>query len=187
VSFCAAGSAFAANATSCGTAGYFATITSVNVTPTNPVKGQPVALPSAGTISAAVANGVSSLVVKLDGVSVAMVFGCSANGWEVRLGLCCCNNAVLLLSCLPASSLPQVQLFTHAGTTCGNTQISFPLGFGSATLDGLSCPVAAGGAIAPGMTLTLPSAAPSGTYEVTIDAKDNSSNEVYCLQVTFVL
>lgn len=88
---------------------------------------------------------------------------------------------------LSVSRRSQVQLFTHAGTTCGNTQITFPLDFGTATLDGLVCPAAAGSAISPGMTLTLPTAAPSGTYDVTIDAKDNSSNEIYCLQAVFDL
>lgn len=65
----AASSAFANNATSCGTAGYNAKITSVSVTPATPVKGQPVALTSSGSLTAAVSNGVSELVVKLDGVS----------------------------------------------------------------------------------------------------------------------
>lgn len=81
----------------------------------------------------------------------------------------------------------QVKLFTHAGTTCGETTINFPLNFGTATLNGLPCPVAAGGSIAPGMNLTLPTSAPAGNYDLTIDAKDANSNEVYCLEVTFAL
>jgi len=80
-----------------------------------------------------------------------------------------------------------VNLFSHAGTTCGNTTVTFPLGFGAATLVGLQCPTTASSPIKPGMSIVLPDAAPPGNYVVKVDAKDGSSNEVYCMQASFAL
>lgn len=62
---------------------------------------------------------------------------------------------------LPFLLLHQVPLFNHQGLTCGESVVQLPLGVGTVTIDGLACPIAAGGKMALNVGLTLPAAVPS--------------------------
>ncbi|KAA0148110.1 hypothetical protein FNF29_06905 [Cafeteria roenbergensis] len=137
----------ASGGSNCGTAGYEASISTVTLSPLQPIKGQPATLNATGTLNAAITGGAATLTVQLEGVN----------------------------------------LFSHAANTCGATTINFPLNFGSATINGIACPASAGASIAPGMSIVLPAAAPSGQYTVKIDSQDTTSKEVFCIQADFTL
>ena len=82
---------------------------------------------------------------------------------------------------------PQAQLFSHSGKVCGNDKINLPLGFGTIVYNGVTCPTTAGGALNIGLAVTLPSAVPSGTYDVKVSGTDQSGAALYCMDANFSL
>lgn len=84
-------------------------------------------------------------------------------------------------------SLDGGQIFSTPTNTCGTTSVPLPLGLGTVTVDSLTCPTTAGGAISMGVAVTLPSIAPSGSYDVHLTANDQSGALAYCVDVQFNL
>lgn len=72
----------------------------------------------------------------------------------------------------------------HTGDACGQSTFSLPLGFGSITINGAACPVAAG-AFGLGFELTLPTAAPAGNYQVQFTGADQNSASLFCIDTKF--
>uniref|UniRef100_A0A7S1GBK6 MD-2-related lipid-recognition domain-containing protein n=1 Tax=Bicosoecida sp. CB-2014 TaxID=1486930 RepID=A0A7S1GBK6_9STRA len=86
-----------------------------------------------------------------------------------------------------AVSLDKAQLYTHSGNVCGTDKINLPLGFGTITYVGPTCPTTSGGAFKIGISLVLPSAAPSGNYDVKITGADSGGADMYCIDAAFPL
>lgn len=59
----------ASGGSNCGTAGYEASISTVTLSPLQPIKGQPATLNATGTLNAAITGGAATLTVQLEGVS----------------------------------------------------------------------------------------------------------------------
>ena len=88
----------------------------------------------------------------------------------------------LLARLLPTRA--QNQLYVHTGDGCGQSTFSLPLGFGSITINGTACPVAAG-PFSTGFDLTLPTAAPPGNYAVEFTGTDQNSDSLWCIETKF--
>jgi hypothetical protein len=82
-------------------------------------------------------------------------------------------------------ALDGVPLYSTAATTCGNTSITLPLGFGEIDIFSLACPSVVGALTDIGLSLTLPAGIPSGLYTVILSAADQNKAPVYCLNMTF--
>ena len=64
--------------------------------------------------------------------------------------------------------------------------MTLPLNAGTIELHGLPCP-ANPGPVAYGLDVTLPSIAPSGTYDIKITAVDQDSVPLICIDATLSL
>ena len=84
------------------------------------------------------------------------------------------------------AKLNGAQVFSHTGSVCGSDKISLPLGFGTIVYDGLTCPEAAGD-FGIGLSVTVPTAAPSASYTFQISSTDSSGAALYCLESDFKL
>lgn len=94
------------------------------------------------------------------------------------------NEAVSAAKYTMSVSLDGNQLYVHSGDGCGQSTFSLPLGFGSITINGAACPLAAG-SMDVGFDLTLPTAAPPGNYAVQFTATDQSSASLWCIDTKF--
>lgn len=81
--------------------------------------------------------------------------------------------------------LDGVQLYTNNANTCGQTVISLPLGFGTITINSLTCPTKPNTQQNISIGVLVPSGIPSGTYTVIFNATDQNNNNLYCLNATF--
>lgn len=84
-------------------------------------------------------------------------------------------------------SLDTLPLFTGQFATCGTTVISLPLGFGTLYVTSANCPLAPGGTFLLNVSVALPSASPSGSYDVMILDNDQAGNLAYCCEADFSL
>lgn len=81
-----------------------------------------------------------------------------------------------------------IGIFTHNGNICGASNIPLPLGLGNINLVSLACPAASGADTSVDVTVTLPTIAPSGSYTITLQGTDSTTNAVaYCLDAQFSL
>ena len=87
----------------------------------------------------------------------------------------------------PSSSRAQFTLYTHAGSACGKSTISLPLGFGTVELDGLACPLAAGAAADFGLSVDLPTNAPAGSYVITASGEDENGKSLFCADLDLTI
>jgi hypothetical protein len=65
--------------------------------------------------------------------------------------------------------------------------VNLPAGLGTATLDSITCPTTAGGAVQANYTMVVPASAPGGLYQVGLSTNDQSGANAYCIQVDFTL
>lgn len=87
-----------------------------------------------------------------------------------------------------AVALDGVNLYSDSCNICGTSKITLPLGFGSITMDGLRCPTTVGASEHIQMALNLPSAVPSGNYNVSMIGTESSQNSnVFCVDAQFPL
>lgn len=82
-------------------------------------------------------------------------------------------------------SLDGIGLYTAPATTCGNTSITLPLGFGQINIASLACPTAPGATENLFISLAFPSGIPSGAYQVLYSAADQAGAPVLCLNMSF--
>ncbi len=87
---------------------------------------------------------------------------------------CSCSHSPtsLSLSSLPPS-LPASQ------------SVVLPLGFGTVSVVGMNCPLAANAPTDVSMSILLPAGVPSGNYNVLLITKDQASQPLVCLNATF--
>lgn len=84
-------------------------------------------------------------------------------------------------------SLDSLPLFTGNFNSCGATQIPLPLGFGQIYITSAPCPLSPGSNFLVNLSVALPTNTPSGSYEVTINANDQTSGDFYCADARFSL
>lgn len=87
------------------------------------------------------------------------------------------------LTCGPS----QKKVFSKEGNACGEDNIKLPLGLGTITYHGLSCPVAKGATTSVALGVTIPNVAPAGDYTFEIVSKESSGDDVFCLEATMKL
>jgi hypothetical protein len=79
-----------------------------------------------------------------------------------------------------------ITVLDHKDNICGDSTIKLPLGMGSITVKGLTCPQKAGD-VKLGQDMTISSNAPSGTIGIDLTAKDAKGNNLVCVAVTAVV
>jgi hypothetical protein len=77
-------------------------------------------------------------------------------------------------------------LYSHAGNVCVDEKVTLPLNVGTISLKGLGCPTNPGPANY-GLSVTLPTVAPSGSYAIKITSKDQDSGNLFCVLVNLTL
>lgn len=76
-----------------------------------------------------------------------------------------------------------ITILDHKDNVCGNSTIKLPLGMGSITVVGLTCPTKAG-TVTLGQDMTISESAPSGTIDIDLTAKDAKGGNLVCVSVT---
>jgi hypothetical protein len=76
-----------------------------------------------------------------------------------------------------------ITVLDHKDNICGNSTIKLPLGMGTITVVGLTCPQKAG-TVNLGQEMTISANAPSGAIEVDLTSKDSKGGNLVCVAVT---
>lgn len=75
-----------------------------------------------------------------------------------------------------------ITILDHKDNVCGDSTIKLPLGMGTITVKGLTCPQKAG-AISLGQEMTISNSAPNGAITIALTAKDSKSGNLLCINV----